>query len=414
MINEILQEPIIQRDFYLKQIVWFLETPIIKVFTWMRRVGKSSILKSLIQNLVNKGYFPKENIFYINKELIDFDWIKDYHNLEHCFQNFLQTADTAKRIFIGVDEVQDIVGREKFINSCLAKYQQKAEIFVTGSNSTMLSSDLSTYLSGRYVEFKIFPLSFEEYSLFTKKEKSKELFFEYLKLGGLPGNFTIKFWNENIFRYLSDVYSTIILKDVVKHFGVRNITFLEDLYKFTFWNIGNIVSAKNVSDYLKSQNIKISPEVVLNYLSFWTKVYLFSQIKSEDPNTKKYFEIFNKYYVCDLGLRNAIVGCNFTKDIGQLLENYVYNQLQRFWYQVTIWRLSQGQEIDFIATKNGITKYFQVCYLLSDESVAKREFSPLQKLKDNREKYVLSLDDFAWGNTDGIKHLSILQLEEIL
>ena len=234
----------------------------------MRRVGKSSILKSLIQNLVNKGSFPKENIFYVNKELIDFDWIKDYHDLEHCFQDFLQTADTTQRIFIGVDEVQDIVGREKFINSCLAKYQQKAEIFVTGSNSTMLSSDLSTYLSGRYVEFKIFPLSFEEYSLFTKKEKSKELFFEYLKLGGLPGNFTIKFGNENIFRYLSDVYSTIILKDVVKHFGVRNINFLEDLYKFTFGNIGNIVSAKNISDYLKSQNIKISPEVVLNYLSF--------------------------------------------------------------------------------------------------------------------------------------------------
>lgn len=414
MINEIMKEKIIMRDYYFNKISGFLETPIIKVLTWMRRVWKSSILKSIIQKFVNEWKISPENVFYVNKELIDFDWIKDYHDLYDYFQRFLDTTNNESRIFIWVDEVQDIDWWERFINWCLAKYNSDVEIFVTWSNSTMLSSDLSTFLTWRYVEFQIFPLSFDEYSIFAGKEKDNELFLEYLKFWGLPGLFTIKSDDVNIFNYLSDIYSTIIFKDVVKHFWVRNIDFLENLYKYTFSNIWNVVSAKNISDYLKSQNIKISTEVVLNYLSFWTKVFLLSQAKSENPETKKYFEIFNKYYGMDLWLRNAVVWYNPKKDMWKLIENYVYLQLMRLWYNVKIWRLKWWHEIDFVAEKHGNIKYFQVALSILDDNTRNREYRSLESIKDNWPKYVVTMDNMDFWISDGIQHIQVQNFEDLI
>lgn len=330
MIDKILQENLITRDFYFDHIVKYFGSPLIKVLTGMRRVGKSSILKTLIRYSIETQQIPQENVFYINKELFIYRWIHDSNDLYQAFQLFLENINPQKRLMIALDEVQDIDEWEKFVNSCLAEYQEKAEIIITGSNAKLLSSDLTTYLSGRYIEFEIFPLSFQEYLQFSQSTPSKTLFHEYLKYGGLPGIFSLKKEESLIFEYLSSVYTTILLKDIVTHFKIRNVSFVEDLYRYLFGNIGHLITAKNISNYLKSQKMSISTEIILNYLHYSTQVYLFSQVKSENPTTKKFFEIYNKYYCHDLGMRNAIVGYDGIQDIGNILENYVFIQLKKY------------------------------------------------------------------------------------
>jgi predicted AAA+ superfamily ATPase len=223
-------------------------------------------------------------------------------------------------------------------------------------------------------------------------------------------------WNnyELIKSHQQSIYSTILLKDIVKHFKVRNIDFFEDLYKYLFANVWNIVSSKSISDYLKSQKVNISPEVVLDYLNYWIKVYLLNKVKSVNPETKKFFSIFNKYYIWDIGLRNAIIGYDRKRDIGKLLENYVYLELRRNGYEVKIWRLWIDKEIDFVAEKYWILKYFQVCYLLWSEETIAKEYAPLEKIRDNWEKYVVSMDEINFWIHEWIKHINVLDLHKIL
>jgi len=414
MIDKILQENLIIREFYFDHLIKYFWSPLIKVLTGMRRVGKSSILKTFICYAVEKQWFPRENIFYINKELFTYRQIQNSEDLYQAFKTFLQKRNPEKRFMVAIDEVQDIQEWERFINSCLAEYQGEVEIIITGSNAKLLSSDLTTYLSGRYIEFEIFPLSFQEYLQFSKQAPTKELFWKYLKFWWLPGIFALPDDEKIIFEYLTSVYNTILLKDVVKHFKVRNIGFVEDLYRYLLGNIGHLITAKNISNYLKSQRITISTEIILNYLNYSTKVFLFSQVKSENPMTKKFFEIYNKYYCHDLWMRNAIVWYDGVRDIGNLLENYVFLQLKRNGYQVLIGRLSSEKEIDFIAIKQGIIKYFQVTYLLNSEETIMREFSALEQIQDNWEKYVVSFDDINLWIHNGIQHINIMDIEKHL
>lgn len=414
MINEILDEKIIWRPFYNDWLKKYLNSNIIKVITWMRRVWKSYLLKYLIQDIIKDNFTNINNIFYINKEDLEFDYIKDYSDLNDKFKIFLNGIDSNKKIFVWIDEIQEIKWWERFINSILSKYQQNIEIFITWSNSNMLSSELSTLITWRYIEFEVFPLSLNEYSIFANKEISKELFIEYLKYWGLPWIFFMNKDDKIIFNYLKGIYSTILLKDIVSYFWLRNIYFFENLYKYIFSNVWNIFSAKSISDYLKSQKIKISPETVLNYIDYWLKVYLIDLVKATNPDTKKYFEIYNKYYIWDLWLRNSLVWFDFKKDIWKLLENYVFLELKRYWYDIKIWRLSSGKEIDFIAEKNGIVKYFQVCYLLGSEETINREYASLEEIKDNWEKYVVSFDDIDFWISQWIKHINIMKISEVL
>ncbi|MDD3303152.1 MAG: ATP-binding protein [Candidatus Gracilibacteria bacterium] len=414
MIAEILKEKIIKRPNYNKLLKNYLDSNVIKVITGMRRVGKSYLLKNLIQDIIKDDFTTKNNIFYINKEDLEFDYIRNYNDLYEVFKKFLENITHYKKIFIGIDEIQEISGWEKFVNSILGTYKEKVEIYITGSNSNMLSSELSTLITGRYIEIEVYPLSYSEFSIFSVKEKSKQLFLEYIKYGGLPGIFGVKKEEKIVFDYLKGIYSTILLKDIVSSFGLRNVYFFENLYKYIFANIGNIFSAKSISDYLKGQKVKISPETVLNYLDYGLKVYMLELVKSVDPDTKKYFEIYNKYYIGDLGLRNSLVGFDYKRDIGKILENYVFLELKRNGYSIKIGRLQNGKEIDFIAEKNGIIKYFQVCYMLGGEETIAREYSPLEEIKDNWEKYVVSFDNIDFGVSNGIKHIKIYDLENIL
>jgi len=413
VIQKILKEKIIDRNFYLDKINNYLNTPLIKVLIGQRRVWKSTILKSIIQKLVKNNNIISENIFYINKELPIFDDIKNYDNLKNKFKEFLENKKEWK-IFVGIDEIQEIVGWERFVNGLLAEYGEKIEIFITWSNSFLLSWELATYLTWRYIEFTIFPLSFEEFCIFKKVEYSKKEFLEYLKFGWLPAIFKMQYDEDVIFPYLLWVYNTIVLKDIIQYHNIKNISFFKDLYKYTLSNIWNIVSWKSIKDYLKSQQIAIWNETVLNFLQYALETFILNKVYSVEPETKKYFEIYNKYYVWDLWLRNALVWYNFARDIWKLIENYVYLELRRNCYEIKIWRLKSWKEIDFIATKNWITKYFQVCYLLGSEDTIKREYSALEEISDNWEKYVLSFDDIDFGINNGIKHINVMKLAEVL
>jgi len=414
MITEILKEKITKRPYYNKLLRNYLDSNVIKVITWMRRVWKSYLLKYLIQDIIKEGFITKNNIFYINKEDLEFDYIINYIDLYEEFKKFLENITQGKKIFIWIDEIQEISWWEKFVNSILWTYREKVEIYITWSNSNMLSSELSTLITWRYIEVEVYPLSYNEFSIFSAKEKSKELFLEYIKYWWLPWLFWVKKDEKIVFDYLKWIYSTILLKDIIASFWLRNVYFFENLYKYIFANIWNIFSAKSISDYLKWQKVKISPETVLNYLDYWLKVYMLGLVKSVDPDTKKYFEIYNKYYIWDLGLRNSLVWFDYKRDIWKILENYVFLELKRNWYNIKIWRLQNWKEIDFIAEKNGIIKYFQVCYLLGWEETIAREYTPLEEINDNWEKYVVSFDDIDFWLSKGIKHIKIYDLENIL
>jgi hypothetical protein len=296
----------------------------------------------------------------------------------------------------------------------LAKYWENIEIFITGSNSFLLSSELSTYITWRYIDFYIYPLSFSEFCIFKNDLETKENFIEYLKYWWLPAVFKMNYSDEVIFSYLSSVYSTIVLKDIIQYNNIKNINFFKDLYKYTLSNIGNIISWKKIKDYLKSQNIKIGNDTVLNFLHYWENTFLLNKVYSVNPDTKKYFEIYNKYYAWDLWLRNSLVWFDFKRDIWNLLENYVFLELKRNLYNIKIWRLSSGKEIDFIAEKNWITKYFQVCYLLWSEETINREYSSLEEIRDNWEKYVISFDDIDFWISWWIKHINVMKINEVM
>lgn len=398
----------------MKKIWNFLWSNLIKVLVGQRRVWKSFILKAIIKKLYNEKNILKQNIFYINKEYSQFDHINNYEDLKKEFEIFLSNSSKNDKIFIWIDEAQEIQWWEKFVNSKQVEYQNQIEIFVTWSNSNMLSWELATLLSWRYIEFEIFPLSFWEFCIFKKVEKTKQEFFEYMKFGWLPWIFNLKYDKEIIFSYLRSVYDTIILKDIIGHYSIKNIAFFHNLYKYIFKNISFIFSAKSISNYLKNQNIKITTDSVLNYLSYWETTYILNKVYSYNPDTKKYFKIYNKYYVWDLWLRNALVWFNASNWFWKILENYIFLVLKRYWYEIKIGRLKWDKEIDFIAEKKWIIKYFQVAYLLASESTIEREFSSLEQVNDSWEKYVVTLDDVNFWIRNGIKHISILDIEKVL
>lgn len=413
MVLDIIKEEIILRNFYLEKINSYLGSPLIKVIIGQRRVWKSTILKSIIQKLYTEKKINIDNIFYINKELFNFDHIKNYEDLKNEFRDFLKKKKGGK-IFVWIDEIQEITWWEKFVNALLAEYQEDIEIFITWSNSFLLSWELATYITWRYVEFDIYPLSFSEFCEFKNDYPTKDNFIEYLQYGWLPAIFKIEYSQQMIFSYLQSVYNTIILKDIIQYHSIKNVQFFKDLYKYTLSNIWNIISWKSIKDYLKSQNISLWNETVLNFLSYAENTFLLNKVFSVNPDTKKYFEIYNKYYVWDTWLRNSLVGFDFKRDIWKLIENYVFLELKRNWYDVKIWRLKSWKEIDFIAEKNGIIKYFQVCYLLWWEETMNREYSSLEEINDNWEKYVISFDDIDFWIHKGIKYINVMKVSDVL
>ncbi len=393
----------IERNEIYKEIAPYIDKPIIKVISGIRRCGKSTFMTLLIKRFVDKGVL-ESNILYINKELLEFEFIKDYSVLNLYVKEKL--SDNSEKKYLFIDEIQEIKDWEKAITSFLA--EGIIDIYITGSNSRMLSSELATLLTGRYVLISMYPLSFKEFLTF-RGEKAlviEDEFQLYLKYGGLPGIHNLPLVDEIIFQYINSIYNTILLKDIVARYAIRDVSLFERIASFVFDNIGNITSAKRISDYIKSQNIKVSVDTVQNYISFLNDAFLTFKAQRYDIKGKKHLEIYEKYYSSDSGIRHSVLGYRYD-DISMLLENIVYIELLRRGYRVTIGKLD-SYEVDFIAQKNNEKIYFQVTYLLSGKETVEREFRPLLKINDNYPKIVLSMDKIWGGDKDGIKRINLI------
>lgn len=386
---------IIERPNYSLRVTPFVGTNLVKVFTGQRRVGKSYLMLQVMESLRQAG----THIIHIDKEKYEFDFIKSYVDLMDYIE---QHKKEQNALFI--DEIQDIDSFEKALRSL---YNDPAfDIYITGSNATMLSGELATYLSGRYVEIRVHALSYAEFLVFHQQTDTAEAFTKYLQFGGLPNLIHLPLQASVVYDYLKNVYNTILVKDVIKRNQVRNVYFLENLVNYVADNIGSIVSSKRISDYLRSQKLPISNNTVYDYLGFLENSFFITKVNRAAIQGRKVFEIHQKYYFEDIGLRNAIVGYR-PNDIHKLLENVVHNHLVINEYAVTV-GVDGVNEIDFVAEKNGEKLYVQVCYLLQDPSTVEREFGNLLNIPDQYPKYVVSMDSFISPNTyRGIKHLTV-------
>lgn len=391
-----------KRPKYLEKINPFIDKDIIKVLIWQRRVWKSYILFQIIDELKNNFNVDEKNIIYINKELNEFDHIKDYQNLLDFIKKWENNQD---KKYLFIDEIQDITNFEKALRDLQALWNY--DIYISWSNANMLSSEIATFLTGRYIEFEIYPLNYLEFLDFHKLEKWKESFFKYMKFWGLPYLKNLILEDEIVNDYIKSVYNTILLKDIVKRYNIRNIDFLEKLIAYLWDNIWSLFTANNISKYLKSQKIEIWTNVVLEYINYITSVYLLNKVKRQEIVWKKIFEINDKFYFSDIWIRNTIIWWYKQVDIWKIMENIVFLHFKSLWYKIHIWK-NKTHEIDFIIEKWSDIKYIQVCYLIESEVTKNREFWNLLEIKDNYEKIVLSLDDFIDWDYLWIKHYNLI------
>lgn len=394
---------IIARKQYVDHIWKFIDKGMIIALTGQRRVGKSYIVRELIDEIMTMT--PDANVIYINKEKTKFDNIKNANDLS----NYLEGKLAAGRDnYLLIDEVQDIDGFENILRSLNA--DEECRIVVTGSNAKMLSSELSTYLGGRYIEIHIHSLSYREFLTFHNLDDSDESLMKYLCFGGLPHLYRLGLGNEDmVWEYIQNIYNTIVLKDVVQREGLRNVTMFENLMSYVSDNVGQIVSATSLSKYLKSQRVDLTPLTAINYLKAASNAYIINKIPRYDIHGKRLLETNDKYYFEDLGLRNMLSGTDRTGDIEKVIENSVYLHLKGLGYKISVGTLPNG-EIDFVAEKGGIPVYIQVAYLIADDSTMEREFGNLLKIQDNYPKYVISMNPMVRPqNYEGIRHLTLRQ-----
>ena len=386
------------RENILKKIEPYIGDKLIKVLIGQRRVGKSYLLYQIMDKI--KSSNNNATIVYINKEDLKFDNIKTYTDLVKYIE---KTVDINDRINLFIDEIQEIENFEK----ALRHFQTLGnfDIYCTGSNANLLSGELATYLSGRYIQIRIFSLSYVEFLDFHKLNDSSESLLKYIQIGGMPHLINLNNSSTVYLEYLQNILNTIVLKDIVARYGIRNVYFLQDLLRFLADNTGSIVSAKRISDYLKSQKISIQSRTVQEYIYYIESVFVVDRVKRTEIKGRRIFEIGDKFYFEDLGIRHAIIPYNHD-DINKILENLVYHHLRIWGYNVFVGK--QGvKEIDFVADKNGKTIYIQVAYLLIDNVTHKREFGNLLAINDNYEKIVVSMDEFAEGTFKGVKHMHI-------
>lgn len=395
----------IKRDNYLKRIRLYIDKPIIKAITGIRRCGKSTFLKQIAELILQSGV-EEIQIININKELFEFESIRNYADLH----NYVSSKSKSKKLkyYLFIDEVQEIDSWEKAVNSFLA--EGNYDIYISGSNARMLSSDLASLITGRYIEFKIYTLTYSEFNELFDQNKNlvvnHDVFSEYIKYGGFPGLHNLV-WEENVLRqYLEAIYSTVFLKDVVLKNQIKDVSMLNHTIEFMAAKCGNITSAKSIFDFSKSQGRKTSTDTILNYISYAMDALLIHKVKRYDILGKKLLETYEKYYLADTGLGLNSVG-NSPNLISGKLENIVYIELLSRGYTVNIGK-NKTKEIDFIASKNNEKLYIQVCTTLSDEKVIEREYSAFAGIKDSYPKIVLSMDDAGFtSNDEGIQWKNI-------
>lgn len=388
----------INRELYMNKLLAYKDTEFIKIITGIRRCGKSSLLKLFMEKILEEN--KTANVIYMNFESFEFDDITNYKDM---YNKIKEKINKKEKNYILLDEVQRIKEWEKAVNALTVDFN--SDIYITGSNAYLLSSELSTFLSGRYIEIRILPLSFKEFLDFTKLEDNltiEDKFIEYVKFGGMPGIITLKN-EENLYENaIKGIYNTVFMKDVVERNKLVDATLLEKILKFLMSNIGSLISSKKIADFLTSQGTKITHNTVLNYLKMLENAYIIYRVPRYDIKGKELLKTLEKYYIVDTGIRNIILGFR-NSDFGHIIENIVYFELLRRGYEVTIGK-TDSLEVDFIATNSNDKKYYQVTYTMIDESVKNRELNSLKNINDNYEKTVLTMDKL-YNNTceDGIK-----------
>lgn len=393
-----LPETLINRKGYIEKIQPFMRKDIAKVLTGQRRVGKSFLLFQLIRLILEEE--PEANIIYINFEDFTFNQIQTAEDMYTYIASRLRETGYN---YIFIDEIQEIQHFEKVIRSLLLSPLN--DIYLTGSNAKMLSGELSTYLSGRYIECKVYSLSYLEFLDFHQLPNNDHSLELYSRYGGLPYLINLPLTDEVVNEYLKSVYSTIVFRDVVGRYNLRNSDFLERLIQFLSENIGSLFSAKNISDYLKSQHTTISVNQVQNYTLYLSYAFLIHRVERYDLVGKRIFEIGEKYYFENMGIRNIIIGYRVT-DKAKLLENLVFNHLLYRGYAVKVGYLG-SQEIDFIGEKDHEKVYIQVALRIDNEVTARREFGNLLKIQDNYPKILVTSDPYAGNTYEGIRHYPI-------
>lgn len=395
----------ISRKIYIEQLKTFINKPFIKVITGIRRSGKSSVLLLLREEFLSKD-IADEQIIYINFESFSFF---ELQNAVKLYEFVKMNIPKGKKVYLLLDEIQEVEGWEKCVNSFLVDFD--VDIYLTGSNSHLLSSELATFLAGRYVEISVFTLSFAEYLQFQahyfpeKKQNVKDAFVSYLRLGGFPVIHTADYSQETAYKIVQDIYSSVILRDTVQRYNIRDVELLERIVRYAFDNVGNTFSGKNVADYFKSQQRKIDINTVYNYLNALEGAFVLYRVPRYDIKGKEILKTQEKFYLGDVSLLYATMGYK-DRLIAGVLENIVFLELKRRGYSIFIGKFDT-QEVDFIAEKQGKKMYVQVSYKLDNENTVEREFNPLLEIKDNFPKFVVTMDDFWRESVEGVQHLHI-------
>ena len=388
----------VKRELWLKKIRPFYENELIKVLIGIRRSGKSIILKQIQDELLTNGV-GSDHIIFINFEDLDFSFIKNETDLHSYIKP--QIVDD-KKYYLFFDEIQNVKNFEKVLNSLRAT--QNVSIFITGSNANLLSGELATLLAGRYVTFKIMPFTFvESLQIQNITNPTDSDLMNYLKFGGMPQRFYLSTESE-IKTFLSDLYDSIVLKDIISRYKVKNVELLDKIINYLASTSSQIFSASSINNFFKNEGRECSKETLYNYLSYVVQSCVVNKAKRYDISGKKTLSTLEKYYLADTGFANLH---SLKFDIGAMLENVVYNELIARGYEIQV-GVTSNSEIDFIATKDGQKEYYQVAYILHDENTIKREFGVYQKVKDNFPKYVISADHFDFSQ-DGIIHKNIIQ-----
>ena len=385
---------------YLDKIEQALGKDIIIVLVGQRRIGKSYLLRQLKDE---KAQDSSANIIYVDKEKKEFDDIRDYHDLNAFIDGHRVKGKTN---YILVDEIQNIAEFERTVRSY--REEPDTEIVITGSNSLMLSSELTTLIGGRYKEIYVQALSYNEFLTFHQLPDNEDSLAKYINFGGLPGLQKIGLDENDVREYQQDVLNTVLLKDVIMRNNIRNPVFLDNLIRFLADNTGKIVSANSISKFMRSQGQSITSTAVINYIKALCETYVIHKVSRYDIHGKRLFESNDKYYFEDNGIRNCLGGGNREGDIEKVMENVVYNHLVRLGYEVTVGQL-QASEIDFVCSKpTGERVYVQVAYIIADEATRQREFGNLRAIHDNYPKYVISMTPLVTRSNDGgIIHLNL-------
>ena len=393
----------IKRELYMSRIRPFIGTDLIKVVTGIRRCGKSVMLKLIQQELTESGVSSTQFIS-INFEDMCYSHLLTVQALND--EIVKRAKEIGGKVYLFFDEIQEVKDWEKCVNSL--RVSLDCDIYITGSNAKLLSSELATYLGGRYVEFVIYPFSFGEfielYHSVNPDVSNQQCFQEYLLAGGMPYLANLRYEDAPSKQYLHDLFNSVQLKDIVKRNKIRDVDLLERIIAYVIANVGTTFSATSLAKFLKNEHRTVAPETILNYIKYCCDAYLFYQVKREDLQGKQVLSYNEKYYIADHGIREAIFGVNM-RDINLVLENIIYLELLRRGYEVTVGRIGD-KEIDFVCSRSGEKLYVQVTYLLASEETVSREFGVYDAIRDNFPKYVVSLDEFDMSR-NGIKHRNV-------